>query len=720
MLTRALVEPGITWGDSVKSVIQPVGGGPVEVLNVPRPAPEATEVLVRTMASVITPSAEHAVTTLARSSPVSVQARPDLVRHMLRKARANRIVGSSMPGDGRPIRDLPLGYSASGEVVEVGPAVSGIRVGQLVATGGAGKASHAEFQAVPGLLCSVIPDGVPVKDAAFTAVAANALHGLRLAEIGPGAKVAVIGLGLVGQLATRLAMAAGCDVIGIDPAAHARIIAAGSGVMALDEQEDLTNGRVLAWSRGRGADAVLVCPSDPAPGPLTLAAALCRDRATVVIVGDVHLDLDRAPFYERELSLRFARSFGPGRHDMSYETWGVDYPAGQVRWTEGRNFEAVLDLLASGRLKVADLVTHSYDIGDATVAYDLIEEHADSYLAVQLSYPAAPTADDPVVIQPAAPKPSPGIGWIGAGAYANETLLPAFRRGGFSRFVAVSSASGITARRAAERHRFEKAVSGTFPVIDDPGVDVVVIATPHDSHAELTTMALKDGRHVWCEKPLALTMDELGEVEVAWEASGRQLMVGFNRRWSTAVLVAQTALAEVTSPRYLVYRVAAGPVPEGHWYADRRQGGRLLGEVCQFVDTAQALIGAAIDETVAVHGGGQGAAAAGSDAVVSLRFADGSLATICYGSAQPRAGKEWIELTAGAQRLVIDDFRVVKLDGKTRWKGRQDKGHQASVTAFRQAVTGRRQALPTKAMLATMRATIEAAAGPLVDCRPSE
>jgi hypothetical protein len=216
-------------------------------------------------------------------------------------------------------------------------------------------------------------------------------------------------------------------------------------------------------------------------------------------------------------------------------------------------------------------------------------------------------------------------------------------------------------------------------------------------------------------------MDELGGVEAAWEASGRQLMVGFNRRWSTAALVAQGALAEVTSPRYLVYRVAAGPVPEDHWYADRRQGGRLLGEVCQFVDTAQVLIGADIDETVAIHGGSHGAdfSATGGDAVVSLRFADGSLATICYGSAQPRAGQEWIELTAGARRLVIDDFRCVKLNGKTLWKGRQDKGHQASVASFRQAVAGRRT-LPTKAMLATMRATIQAAAGHLAGCAISE
>jgi len=759
----------------VKQIVQPLAGGAVEVLDVPRPTIGPTEVLVRTLASVISSGTERAMTSLAQSSLLSkARARPDLVRQVVRKARVDGIGASVQAVRSRLAEDLPLGYSAAGRVVEVGSAVSGLRAGQLVATGGAGKASHAEFQAVPGLLCAAVPHGVPAEDAAFTTVASIALHGLRLAEIGPGSKVVVIGLGLVGQLAARLAMAAGCDVVGIDPAGHARITAAGSGVLALDELGDPTTERVRTWSRGRGADAVLVCAASSSSGPVARAPALCRDRVPVVIVGNVGLNLDRAPFYERELSLRFARSYGPGRYDPSYEAWGVDYPAGQVRWTEGRNFEAVLDLLAAGRLKVADLVTHCFDIGEAPAAYELIEKRADPYLAVQLTYgdepgsdrpvlprrsassagagsspltsslpamtgnsipsPRPPSASSPIddlptVSSPAAEPPSPiscspaplpagslpGVGWIGAGAYSTGTLLPAFRRAGFKRLVAVTSASGITARRAADRYHFDKAVSGAFPAIDDPDVGVVVIATPHDTHAELAMLALKYGRHVWCEKPVALTMDELTGVEAAWEASGQQLMIGFNRRWSPAVMVAHNWLAGMATPKFLVYRVAAGPVPDGHWYTDRRQGGRLLGEVCHFVDTAQALIGADIEETVSVlagegHGrrGGDGRAVPGNDAVVSLRFADGSLATICYGSALPTAGKEWIEVTSGSRRLVIDDFRSAKLDGKTLWRGRQDKGHRACAAAFRSAVTGGKP-LPSKAMLATTHATIQAA-----------
>ena len=270
---------------------------------------------------------------------------------MVRKARSEGLAAARQAVQSRLASDLPLGYSAAGIVVEAGPTVTGVRPGQLVATGGAGKANHAEFQAVPGLLCATIPDGVSAQDAAFTTIAAIALHGLRLADAGPGSKVVVLGLGLIGQLAARLAIAAGCDVAGIDPARPSRQVAAASGVLALDECGDATTDQVLSWSRSRGADAVLVCAADRSSDAVMRVPELCRDRAAVVIVGNVGLQLDRTPFYERELSLRFARSYGPGRYEPSYEAWGVDFPAGQVRWTEGRNFEAVLDLLASGRLR---------------------------------------------------------------------------------------------------------------------------------------------------------------------------------------------------------------------------------------------------------------------------------------------------------------------------------------------------------------------------------
>ncbi len=700
----------------MKQLVQPVNGGPVTLLDVPGPVPEPTEVLVRTLCSVISPGTERAVTALAQSSLLAkARARPDLVRQVVRRARAEGIASTRRTVLGRLALDVPLGYSAAGVVLEAGAAVTGIRPGQLVATGGAGKANHAELQAVPWLLCAPVPAGVSVKDAAFTTLASVALHGLRLAEAGPGSKVVVVGLGLIGQLAARLAMAAGCDVAGIDPAAYPRDAAARAGVLALDERGQETTEQVLAWSRGRGADAVLVCAAGRSPDAVMRVPGLCRDRAAVVIVGDVGLQLDRTPFYQRELSLRFARSYGPGRYDPSYEAWGVDYPAGHVRWSEGRNFEAVLDLLAAGRLAVGDLVTHAFGIADAVQAYRLIEGGAEPYLAIRLDYPGTAEPDRPVAVRPASGRHAqgvrgahPGVGLIGAGPFATGTLLPAFRAAGLSRLVAVASARGLTATRAAERFGFERAVAGAEAVLADPDVSVVAIATTHDSHASLAALALAAGRHVWCEKPLALTEDELDAVRDAWLNSGCVLAAGFNRRWSPAMAAARRVLDGMAAVKLVSYRIAAGPVPDGHWYHDPRQGGRLVGEVCHFIDTAQALVGAPIEDVTALSGGGPGGP--GDDAVVALRFADGSLASIGYGSGRPSAGKERIEVHAGERRVVIDDFRSVAVDGKTRWKGRQDKGHRAMAAAFRQAVAGEEK-LPTEVMIETMRATIRAAAG---------
>jgi len=691
----------------LKQVVQPVNGGPVEVLDVPRPVIEPAEVLVRTSASVISAGTERAMTALARSSLLAkARARPDLMWQVVHKAQVEGIPATVRAVRSRLADDLPLGYSAAGVVVEVGAAVDGITPGQLVATGGAGKASHAEFQAVPYLLCAAVPAGVSPEDAAFATLGSIPLHALRLSGVGPGSKVVVLGLGLIGQLAARLAMASGCNVVGIDPDDFARKTAAATGVLTLDESGDATTSQVLDWSRGRGADAVLVCAAGQSAEPMSRAPALCRDRAAVVMVGDVGMPPHRAPYYKREISLLFARSYGPGRYEPSYEAWGVDYPAGQVRWTEGRNQEAVLDMLASGRLHVSDLVTQSFDIGHADAAYELLDGRAEPYLAIRLTYPAAAVPDEPVRLRPSrADSAEPGVGWIGAGAFSTGTLLPAFAEAGFKRFVAVATASGLSARRAAEQCGFEKAVSGADSVIDDPDVNLVVIATPHDGHAELASRALSADRDVWCEKPLALTCDELDEVEKAWRGSGRQLALGFNRRWAPALRAAQRALADVTAPKLIVYRIAAGRVPDGHWYLDRRQGGRLLGEVCHFVDLSQALVGADIEDAVAVLGGD---ASQGSDeTVVALRFSDGSVASIAYGSAPPKTGKERIEVLAGPHQVIIDDFRSVQVNGRTLWKGRQDKGHRAHAAAFYQAVRGGTD-MPTEAMLGTMRATIQA------------
>lgn len=667
-----------------------MSGGPVRVLDVPRPVAGPTEVLVRTVASVMSPGTEHAVTQLARASLLSkARARPDLVRKVVKKARIEGVANAARAVRSRLDQDLPLGYSACGIAMEVGEHVAGVAPGQLVATGGAGKANHAEYQAVPGLLCVPLPDGVPPADAAFATVASIALHGLRLAEVGPGAKVVVVGLGLMGQLAVRLAHSSGCDVAGIDVGEFQVDHATRSGAKGLKESGEDTTKAVIEWTRGRGADAVLVMAATSSSSVIARTPELCRDGAQVVVVGDVGLNLDRRPFYERELSLRFARSYGPGRYERSYEDWAVDYPPGLVRWTEGRNLEAVLDLLASGRLQVGDLVTHRFPIEQAASAYELVERRSEPFLGIAFTYPEAPSEDRPIVVN--APKrattSSPGVGFIGAGAFASTVLVPAFKHAGFQRFVSVASASGLSARRLAERAGFERAVSGADAVIDDPDVEVVVIATPHDTHAALAAQALRAGKHVFCEKPLALTMDELDDVEAAWRESGRVLFVGFNRRYSEAIRLVREHFAGGTGPLVITYRVNAGKLPESHWYHDRRQGGRLIGEVCHFIDTCSAIVGAdAVD--VAAMASGRGETLLEQDLVAALRYPDESLATISYASGGGSSGgKERIEVVGRGHAAVVAGFHDTILDGRKAGTSGTDRGHGAELKAFHHAVT---------------------------------
>lgn len=691
----------------MKQVVQSISGGPVRVEDVPRPVIGPSEVLVQTVATLISAGTERAVTQLAQSSLVAkAKARPDLVRQVVKKARTEGVAKTARTVRSRLGEDLPLGYSGVGVAVAVGDAVEGISPGQLLATGGASMANHAEWQAVTGLLCAPVPDCVEPEHASFATVASIAMHGLRLAEVTTGSSVAVVGLGLVGQLAARLALASGCRVVGLDVSPFPIERAAAAGAVALRDLGATTTDEVREWSHGLGVDAVIVAAAAKSSGVIQRVPALCRDRANVVVIGDVGLDLERTPFYEKELTLRVARSYGPGRYDRSYEEWGVDYPAGYVRWTEGRNQQTVLDLLASRRLDVADLITHRFPIESATDAYALIESRAEPYLGIVLTYPTEARPDSPIVVRPRASSSAEGVGFVGAGAFATSVLVPAFKEAGFDRLVSVASSSGLSAKRLAERAGFERAVSGGSAVIDDPEVAVVVVATPHDMHGALVAEALRAGKHVWSEKPLALTEDELEAVEAAWASSGRVLFVGFNRRYSPPVAEARQALSGV-GPLVIDYRVSAGTVPTEHWYADRIQGGRLLGEVCHFVDTCAALAGP-VRRVSAMASGDRAELLLSGSFTVSLAHEDGSLSTISYAAGgHSSTAKERIEILGRGHTVVVRDFREIEIDGSSKKLGGQDKGHAAMVQAFREAV---RRGEPVEVGLASSRVVLEAAA----------
>lgn len=691
----------------MKQVVQSVANGALRVVEVPRPTAGVAEVLVATRRTLISAGTERAVRALASSSLVQkARARPDLVRQVIIKARAEGVRSTFASVRSRLDEQMPLGYSGVGIVAAVGEAVRGLRPGQRVATGSAG---HAEFQLVPAHLAVPVPDAVSDEEAAFATVAAIALHGLRQAEVAPGARIAVIGLGLLGQLTARLAMAAGCEVVGIDvrPIAAERLGSAG-GRGFVERGQD-TTADIVEWSLGRGVDAVVLTAATASSGPIRRAAEICRDRGRLVVVGDVGLELERPLFYEKELELRFARSYGPGRYDRSYEEWGIDYPIGYVRWTEERNLEAYLSLVAAGRLQVVDLVTHTFPVEQAAEAYACTDTDPNA-LGVQLSYGRGSSDVDEAV--PVSPKRGGGlgVGLLGAGTYARATLLPALEAAGYEHLVAVASATGLSARYVAERHGFERAFSSAEALIGESDVDLVIVATRHDSHAELVTRALDAGKHVFCEKPLALSDDQMDKVATAWRGSPGQLFVGFNRRYSPPVAAVRRHVGTGGGPLVLTYRVSAGTMGGRHWYHDRRQGGRLLGEVCHFIDTCAAIVAAPIESVVTV-GAGRDEALLEDDLALLLRFADGSVATITYATGG-HAGtpKERLEVLGHRRTAVIDDFRRTLLDGREVKQSGQGKGHLEALRAFRSVVAGDEDGTPfTTSALATTAATLAAA-----------
>ncbi len=667
----------------MRQVVQSVGGGSAEVVLAPVPSFSSTSVLVETTATLISAGTERAVTQLAQANILEkARARPDLVRQVVAKARLDGLGPTIQAVRSKLSDDLALGYSGAGRIVEVGSAVRGFHVGDRVATAGGGFASHADFQAVPWVLASRLPDGVAEEHAAFAAVASVGLHGLRQADMRIGSKIVVVGLGLIGQITARLAVASGCDVLGIDIDPDLVRRAELHGVKALVEAGAPTTAEILDWSRGRGADAVVVTAGAPGQnGIIRSVPARCRDRATVVAVGDVGLDLDRTEFYTKELELRLARSYGPGRYDTSYEEWGVDYPPGYVRWTEGRNLEAVVDLLSAKRLDVEDLITHRFDIQAAAEAYRTLELSDGPTLGVVLTYDSPKSSRTTIRIRPPRRQSSSQrrrVGLLGAGNFVRGVVVPALEEAEIGPIVHVASAGGLSAARLAERVNAGRVSSAAAAVINDDEVDLVVVATPHSAHADLVAEALRAGKDVYCEKPVALSWEELGRVEAALDDAEGRLYVGFNRRYAPMVRRARGHL-EGSGPMQIQYRVNAGVLPAGHWYSDRREGGRLLGEVCHFVDTCSFLAG---DGAVAsLRALGPGTDQHDSYHLL-IGYEDGSSASVVY-SADGHAGtpKERIEISGGGHTIVIDNFTLMVVDGE-RIREQRGKGHAAGLASY--------------------------------------
>ncbi|MBE7418001.1 MAG: Gfo/Idh/MocA family oxidoreductase [Ideonella sp.] len=704
----------------MKQVTHRLKDGRIEVVDVPVPTLTDGFVLVRTAASVISAGTEKTKIDMGQMSLMQkARARPDLVKQVVRKIRSEGLGKTLGTVNTRLGAANPLGYSSAGVALVVGGMVEGIRPGDRVACGGVGYANHAELAVVPKNLLVRVPETVSDEEAAFATLGAIALQGVRLAEPKLGETVLVLGLGLLGQITVQLLRAAGCRVLCLDLDASLTKLAERFGGISVSSADAESACREL--SGGHGVDAVLVCAGTSSNQPIELCGRVVREKGRVVVVGVVRMDIPREDFFKKEISVVISRSYGPGRYDPRYEENGNDYPIGYVRFTEQRNMQTVIDLIAERKLDVRSLITHRFAVDDAVSAYQLIEgEKREPYLGIVLTYSG--DAKPAEQVRAAAPPPKAvasarvGVSLIGAGNYATATLLPVLRTAASVELREIATSSGRTADSVAKQFGFRSCAAG-FDDLLAGGADAVLIATRHNTHADYASKALRSGRHVYVEKPLAMTMEELTEVARAFgQGAGAQLMIGFNRRWSPLTREANKHFDGVRSPLMVNIRVNAGFIPPEHWIQDPRiGGGRLIGEACHFIDLASALTGS---DPVEVHAAGmakaQVPALLNDNVCITLRFANGSVATINYvADGSKSMPKERVEIFGGDRSAVIDDFREATFyqgDASVRRSklASQDKGQRAMLEAWVDGLLTGRSALPFETAMAVSAATIAA------------
>jgi predicted dehydrogenase/threonine dehydrogenase-like Zn-dependent dehydrogenase len=710
----------------MKQIAQNYKSGELAVLDVPAPTCRPGGVLVRSLFSLISTGTEMMKVSEASMSMVGMaRARPDQVRKVLDQVQQQGVVTTYKKVMNKLDSYTPLGYSLCGVVTEVGRGAEEFTVGQLVACAGNEQALHAEYNWVPVNLCAAVPDGVAPEHAAFATVASIAMHGVRRGEVQLGETAVVIGLGLIGQLVVRLLVAAGVQAVGVDPVeARCRLAEKAGAALAgpPDDPDTLASG-LAAITSGRGADHVFLAAGGHTNGPVELAVKLARDRGRVVDIGKMKLDLPWNAYYEKELDVRFSRSYGPGRYDERYELEGVDYPVGYVRWTERRNLESFLELLARNSLEVASLIDGVFPFAEAAKVYGDLKEGTLKAVGVLLEY-EQPAGDAP---QPATSKvvadgkPSPvkakgkgrksevRIGFVGAGNYASSMLLPHLARLGPANLAHVATTKSLSAVNAQQKFGFTTASTDSDAIFDDESLDAIFIVTRHATHAKLVCRALETGKAVFVEKPLALTRPETDAVAEAITKTGNdRLMVGFNRRFApllTAMRKEFGGSAATSNSRYLVN---AGKLAADSWYLNESaEGSRFLGEGGHFIDTLAWWADSLPEEAYAVRGPENG------DVQVAIRFANGASGAIAYlTGGNSRYPKETMDATGGGRNALMENFKTATVwsgRGKaaTKARGGQDKGQRTEMEQFVEAVrTGGPMPIAPDALLAVTRATI--------------
>ena len=707
----------------MKQVINNLRTGKISVDEVPDPLLQEQGILVRSHVSLISTGTERMMLKLAGKSLLGkARQRPDLVQKVLDKLRREGFLATFRTIRQQLDREVPAGYSVCGEVLQVGSRAREFAVGQRVACAGAGYASHAEINYVPRLLAAAVPSTVTTEAAAYSTVGAIALQGVRNAEVRVGEAVVVIGLGLLGQLAVQILRGAGYRVVGLDLSERRVQLAGQHGAeLALALRGGHVEKRVFDFTRGRGADAVLITAATSSAAPIALAAQLARERARVVMVGVTGMEIPRKSYYEKELTFVVSRSYGPGRYDPQYEEQGQDYPAGYVRWTENRNLEGFLDLVAAGCVRPDVLTTHRFPIREAEKAYEMILADREPYLGVLLTYPPianGEAATGPVRIPLRAssqPKPVGKVGtsFIGAGNFARAVLLPNLVKLPYVQMRGVATSTGVSARSAGKKFGFAYCASSPEDILDDAETDAVFVVTRHSQHADLACKALAAGKAVFVEKPLVVTLGQLRQVRTTLQAGNPGLMVGFNRRFAPLAAKLKEHLAGC-GPLTVHYRCNAGRVSPDHWLAAAEEGGRIIGEACHFLDFFAFLTDAPPRKVYAVCPGDQTNV---DQAQITTEYADGSLCQLLYTSEGPSSfGKERVEAFAGGNVGVLEDFRnlyLVRSDGKRKRHRlfQADKGHAAELAAFVRAVrTGGEMPIAIDSILSTTLASLAAVA----------
>jgi predicted dehydrogenase len=703
----------------MKQIVQDLSKKKTRIIDVPVPKPGMGEALVKTEASLVSAGTERTLVEFSEKSLLGkARSRPDLVKQTLDKVRREGLISTVEAVRNRLDEYIPLGYSSAGTIIEIGKGLQGYKVGDRVACAGAGFAVHAEYVTVPRNLLVPLPDGVDFERGAFATLGAIALHGYRLADLQIGERVAVIGLGLLGLMAVQIARSGGCRVLGIDIDDERIELAKNLGVEAVGVEQAVERSR--SDTGGKGFDAVIICAHTTSSDPVQLAGEIARDRAKVVATGAVGLKIPRNLYYEKELTFLVSRSYGPGRYDPSYEEEGQDYPIGYVRWTEGRNLSAFLDLLADGRVDVSPLITHRFPIASGIDAYDLITgEGEDSFIGVLLTYPDSEDSQGArhFHLSKAEVKPSKSLslGVFGAGNFASAVMLPAIKRVEGIELIAISSGKGLSSSHAADRYGFRYSTTDKDKILQDANINSIAILTRHNLHAELVSEGLKAGKHVFCEKPLAINLDELDQIIEALEVSKNILMVGFNRRFAPFSKSLKEFIDPIVGPKVISYRVNAGPLPANHWLHDPLEGGgRIIGEACHFIDYLTFLTNST---PISVRAVGARAApnSPSEDVIITMDFADGSIGSISYLASGDRSfPKERVEVFGGGRVAVLDDFRTLELvtegrKAKQRARLRQDKGHRAEWEAFVDAVRqGGPPPIAYDDLISTTRASIAA------------